>query len=263
MALLAVRIGRFVALCRTYHQHVALGSLSLRLDGHAPGRSQHAFASLGSAETGIHHHRHILGAQGMELVVELAYAVARGHDAALAVYGQQIGSAVAFIRHAMSGIIEDKPGLITIGLGDVLHPADFCQDIVERGILAHVHVLLRDAQRLGAILAESHSVVEGEFHVHLLLVVLVGDNHRKGLLLLRLRNGDVDIHIRSQIACQCLEMIGFPGSVHAASVLVHYFLRAGRIGSHHHHAPLLAHRNSLGFGRLRRHAEQGDKTCEI
>ena len=165
VALLPVRIGRLVALCRTYHQHVSLGSLSLRLDGHASGRSQHAFAALGSAEAGIHHHRHILGAQGMELVIELTDAVARGQDTALAVYGQQIGSAVAFVRHAMSGIIEDKPSLVAIGLGDVLHPADFCQDIVERGILAHVHILLGDAQRLGAILAESHSVVEGELHI--------------------------------------------------------------------------------------------------
>ena len=163
----------------------------------------------------------------MELVIELADAVARGQDAALAVYGQQIGSAIAFVRHAMSGIIEDKPSLIAIGLGDVLHPADFCQDIVERGILAHVHILLRDAQRLGAILAESHSVVEGELHVHLLLVVLVGDDHRKGLLLLRLGNRDIDVNIRPQVACQRLEVVGFPGSAHAASVLVHNFLRAG------------------------------------
>ena len=82
----------------------------------------------------------------------------------------------------MSGIIEDESRFSSISLGDVLHPVDFRQHIVEGGILADMQVAFRNAEQLDAVFPESHTVVEGKLHVHFLLVILVGDDYGKGLL---------------------------------------------------------------------------------
>ena len=155
----------------------------------------------------------------------------------------------------MSGIIEDESRLSAISLGDVLHPVDFRQHIVEGGILADMQVAFRNAEQLDAVFPESHTVVEGKLHVHFLLVILVGDDYGKGLLLLHLRNGNVQIHVRFQIACQrvhafsgsrCLRHL--PGS-NRLMFIPYKFLGTGGVGSHYLHQSFLAHRDSLRVDR--------------
>ena len=96
----------------------------------------------------------------------------------------------------MSGIVEHDVDVAIKGTCDVLDVTDGAEHGSVRGIGIVAHIFGRHSQRLLAILGEGKTIVQCQWYAGYVGVVLVGDDHGKGLVVGCRILWNVLIHIR-------------------------------------------------------------------
>ena len=180
--------------CRKHH-HVAFRHLFFGAS-HASRRHKHVVISLLPAEACIEKHAHIVRIESAQLRIKSTQAVSGRRVFGRTVHRQQIGVAV-FIRHTVTGIIKQYPGIAAVCLSHICYPIDQRPHIVESGILLHAYVFIGQTQHLSAICAESAPVTQGEIHLRVMLVILIRYDYGKRILGTQGRSRNVLVYVRS------------------------------------------------------------------